>query len=193
MDVLTVRSSHTGITLIELLFVVAITSVIATTIAPSFSNLNKRISQKAATANLVSALNLARNTAIVEQTTVTVCPIDTMVRRCTNDWNLPIRVFRDKHRTGELVDTDYAIRIVQPPKGGRWVVRSGFRNYFRFRSSGWAKEAIGNFLWCPNDNDTKYSSQVRLNMGGRPTLSVDTDGDGIIEDANGNKVTCPSI
>lgn len=178
-----------GFTLIELVITLAIVAVLAAMAIPALDGLVANSRRHAAMADLISLINLARNTAISRQTSVTLCPLDEG-KKCISDWNRPIAVFLDPQRTKMLSDPDRLIRVSSGLTGGRLVVKSGNRPYFRFRPTGMAKEAIGNLVWCPDDNDASKASQIRINMGGRPMLATDKDGDGVVEDAYGQPVSC---
>jgi type IV fimbrial biogenesis protein FimT len=180
---------ETGFTIVELVVTLSIIAIALSLTIPAMTGLLNSAAGKGTTANLVSILNLSRNTAIVEQTTVTVCPLDGS-SKCSSDWTRPITAFRDPLRTKAVTYPEQIIRITEPPSHGRLIVKSGIRNYFRFRSSGLAREAIGNITWCPESNDPTGATQVRINMGGRPQLARDTNGDGIVEGTAGTPVEC---
>ncbi len=182
----------TGFTLVELLVVISISVIAIALTIPTFDALINDSARRSAIADLVSALNLARNTAISNQTTVTLCPLDENLR-CVNNWSLPITVFLDPKRTKQVQNNSQIIRVVQPPQHGRLIAAAGIRNYFRFRSTGMAREAIGNFVWCPDSNNTTQASQIRINMGGRPQLARDIDGNGLIDDSSGQDLDCAAL
>lgn len=178
-----------GVTLLELLIVVVLLSILAVMATPNWSSWAEDSHRRTTISDLVTLINLARNTAVQEQTSVTLCPLDAS-GKCSRDWNRPITVFRDPERKRILASQQQVVRVAAPPKQGRLEVRTANRRYFGFRPSGHAREAIGNIIWCPPDNDPRKASQIRINMGGRPILARDTKGDGIVEGANGAPVSC---
>jgi len=185
------KNSYRGFTLIELLIVLLIASTILTQAIPWFGTLVVNANKQSAASELVSLLNLARNTAISEGQTVTVCAIN-FENKCDRDWSNPIVAFRDPDRLKRISDDRQIIRLFEPTPDGRFDANLGIRNYLRFRSSGMAREAIGNVVWCPKSGDTRMAFQLRINMGGRIHSSQDSDGDGIIEDTAGQPISCPS-
>lgn len=178
-----------GFSLLELIIVLSIVAIIATYAAPSFDILLKKSRQRSALSELISVINLARNTAIQEQVPVTLCPLTTS-QKCGSDWSRPLTAFRDPGLKKQTSNQGQILRVVQLNSYGHLTGKTGIRNYFRFRPSGLAEEAIGNIVWCPKDNDNRYASQIRINMGGRPFVSKDTDGDGVPEDTYGQNLEC---
>ncbi|MDR9423734.1 MAG: GspH/FimT family pseudopilin [Marinobacter sp.] len=179
-----------GFTLVELLVVIALISLIASYTIPSVEKLVDNSRRHASVSDMVMLINLARNSAILEQVTVTLCPLDE-TDTCTHDWNTrPITIFRDPDSDRALADDSDIIRVSEVVEGGEWDANTSSRPYFRFFPSGMASYAVGNMIWCPKGNDSHLAAQIVVNMGGRLRLSEDQDGDGMIEDANGHTVTC---
>tara|TARA_R110002094_G_scaffold220547_2_gene193391 strand:- start:92 stop:655 length:564 start_codon:yes stop_codon:yes gene_type:complete len=178
-----------GFSLLELIIVLVIVAVIATFASATFDTTVKSVRQQSALTELISVINFARNSAIQEQITVTLCPL-TINNKCGSDWSRPLVAFRDPDRTRSISNESQILRVIQLNDSGNVAGKTGIRDYFRFRPSGLAVEAIGNIVWCPDDRDRKHAAQIRINMGGRPFVSKDSDNDGIVEDANGNPVEC---
>ncbi|MDY6816166.1 MAG: GspH/FimT family pseudopilin [Pseudomonadota bacterium] len=179
-----------GFTLVELLVTLAVVAVITSITVPSMNNLVQRSQRHSAVSEAIALINLARNTAIMEQRTITVCPLD-LSHKCVAEWNTrPITVFRDDNSDRILDDSADIIRVGTIPENGYWTGNTASRPYLRFFPNGMASYAIGNMVWCPSNRDSKLAAQIVINMGGRPRLSEDHDDDGLIEDANGNAVNC---
>lgn len=181
--------SAKGLSLLELLLVISIIAIIAAFAVPSVDSIVKATRQRSTLSELISLINLARNTAIQEQVVVTLCPL-TAEKKCGSDWSRPLAAFRDPNRTKTVSNGSQVLRVVQLNTHGSLTGHAGIRNYFRFRPTGFAEEAIGNIVWCPSDRDNQYASQVRINMGGRPLVSKDFDGDGVPEDTYGLNLQC---
>ncbi|WP_417532143.1 GspH/FimT family pseudopilin [Marinobacter lipolyticus] len=178
-----------GFTLVELLFTLAIVAVITGLAAPAMDNLIQTNRRHTAVSDLITMINLARNTAIMEQQTITLCPLD-KDRQCATDWTGIITVFRDPESDKTLDHDNQIIRISQVPEGGYWTANTSSRPYFRFMPTGIANYAIGNMIWCPDNKDPARAAQLIINRGGRIRLSKDTNGDGIVENASGTPITC---
>lgn len=186
---MTENSPGSGFTLIELLIVITLVATLAL-FSSSFSSLITRSAKQSAQMELLGFINTARTTAIMESTNVTVCPVNTANGRCSNDWTLDIVAFRDPHRSRKLADINQVIRTLQPGNNGTYYGNAGIRKYFGFRATGIAREAIGNIIWCPNDKSVENAYQIRINMGGRPRVAQDNDGDGIVENSQGHPISC---
>lgn len=182
-------SRDRGITLVELLVVLVIAVIVAMQITPSFTRLLSSSDRHSEISDLITLINLARNTAVYEQTTVTLCPVDE-TSRCSRDWSLPLMAFRDPERTRTVATPSQIIWQRQTNNIGNVQGATGIHTYFRFNSSGLAYGAIGNITWCPDNGDSTLAAQIRINMGGRPTLAEDRDGDGIVEDSGGRPIAC---
>ena len=78
--------TQTGITLVELLIVIAIAAILASLAGPSFTDFINRTRQNSVVSQLVSDLNRARSEAIKRNTPVLLCERDTDTA-CANTKN----------------------------------------------------------------------------------------------------------
>lgn len=186
---MTQHTPQSGFTLVELLIVITLVAALAT-FSSSFSALITRSAKQSSQMELIGFINTARTTAIMESTSVTLCPIDTANGKCSNDWSLDIIAFRDPNRSRQLTDTIQIIRTLQPKTNGTFYGNAGIRKYFGFRATGIAREAIGNIIWCPRDKSAENAFQIRISMGGRPRVAQDNDGDGVVENSQGSPISC---
>jgi type IV fimbrial biogenesis protein FimT len=178
-----------GFTLIQLLFCLAIISILVSVSLPSTT---AAVADQKITSQIYdirNALKLAQNLAITQGETVTACLID-INGHCVSENGDAIAVFidaNDNHQldNGEIVVSEAVIA------GTTVVLSASGRNksYVRFKPVGSAMES-GNFLVC-NDNPVLGTGRkVVFYYSGRIYLSSDTNGDGF-HDVNGNKVECP--
>lgn len=178
-----------GYTLLEVLIVSVIAATLMTQAFNGASSLIQKNKRHASVSTLITLLNTARATAVSHSKSVTVCAIDSD-NQCSNSWSGDIVAFRDPYKTRAIESSDQIIRIIPADETKGFTFNGGIRNYFRFRPTGMAREAIGNITWCPEDKDPTLAAQLRINMGGRIQLARDSDQDGVVEDASGRPVSC---
>jgi type IV fimbrial biogenesis protein FimT len=182
--------SPAGFTLVELLVVIVLVAVMAHFAMPSLTKVIDNSYRSTAASDMISLINIARNTAVMERSTVTVCPLDE-TKSCSHNWSArPITVFRDPEADRVLQKDSDVIRTLNTQEKGKWKANTSSRPYFRFFATGIANYAIGNMTWCPNDNDTSNAIHIIINMGGRLRLAKDRDGDGVVENTQGDPVSC---
>lgn len=181
--------SSSGYTLIEVLVVATIAAVLMTQAFSGAGSLIQHNKRHASVSSLVTFLNTARNSAISQSKSVTVCSVNAD-SQCSNSWKGDLVAFRDPYKTRKIDSPDQIIRKIPADEAKGFTFNGGIRNYFRFRPTGMAREAIGNITWCPEDGDPTLAAQLRINMGGRIQLARDNDQDGIVEDASGRPVKC---
>lgn len=128
-------SRHAGLTLIELLIVIAVLAILLTTAVPNFTALLQEQRTISAANGLVTHLNFARQTAVMQGLTVTACP-SWDLRRCSGDnqWHNGILVFKDPQRRGQPQSDADILRAVGPQPALQMV--SGGRHRVRFQPSG---------------------------------------------------------
>ena len=186
---MTRHHTQAGVTLLELIIAITLVAILLAMASPSWNSLISRTQHQGLKNDLIGLINLARTTAIMESTNVTLCPLNEQ-QKCVKDWSRDIVVFRDPDRTRQLDNPSQIVRVMKAPARGHLQGNTGLRPYFGFRPDGIAREAIGNIIWCPQDLDPRNAFQIRINMGGRPLLARDTSGDGVVENAQGKPVAC---
>ncbi|WP_166259106.1 GspH/FimT family pseudopilin [Marinobacter salicampi] len=181
---------HEGLTLIELVVVIALISVVVGFAVPGFAGLVERSHRQTTISSMVNLFNVSRTAAVQQQVPVTICPLDPADAKCTRDWSLPVTAFTDPLRQRQLTSSTEVVLVKTAPSRGRLIGGTGIRRYFGFNADGMAAGAIGNVTWCPDDRDASKAVQLRINWGGRVVRARDTDGDGIAEDSRGAPLVC---
>jgi type IV fimbrial biogenesis protein FimT len=102
----------------------------------------------------------------------------------------PTLVFVDTNRNRRRDGNEELIAYSTLTESGliRWRA-SGARNYLRYRPDGGIKE-WGTFEYCPRNREARYARQIIISSTGRPRSAVDSNGDGIVEDRNGDPARC---
>ncbi len=182
--------NNKGLTLIELMVVIAIIGILASLAAPSFNTILRQQKVIGEANLLFSLVYIARSEAIKRNGVVTICKSTDAVQ-CGGLWSDGWIVFEDNNSDGS--------RDVGEPLISSGLIRDdyqlswsafGSNNYIRFTSRGLTLSQNGTFKLCPNDGDIRFARAVVISKTARVRLTKDTDGDGIYEDANDNNLTC---
>lgn len=180
-----------GFTLIETLFVLLISSILAFMAASAWSMLQLRMEGRAATTLLANSLSVARNTAITRQIPVTVCG-SRNASECDNLWQEGVLVFFDVLGTGKPATENDILGFYRIETRSARIAWRGFGSgvSLRFDRYGRASASNGSFTYCPGNKESRFARQVVINRGGRVRYSRDRNGDGVHEDASGKPLSC---
>lgn len=182
---------QSGFTLIELLIVIALSSILLGLALPGFQDMIQRNQATTAVNWLIGSILYTRNSALIQNTMVTLCP-STNGTSCGGNWQDGTIAFTD-HNADRIINGNDTLlrRFVSPTRGGTIHWRS-FRNrrYLQMTSTGMTNYQNGNFVYCSADRNPRFSRQVIINIPGRPRVAHDRDGDGLVEDRYGKPLRC---
>lgn len=197
------KSTMIGFTLIELMVTLALAAIILTQAVPSFNSLvqnNRLISQKN---EFISTLNLARSEALKRGTRVTVCASTDQTTCDTTNWENGWIVFSDRNAdrvldagTGACLDTeDCLVRVSAGLTDGNSLSakKSGAMadtGYIQYTPRG-AVDAAATFTFCDKRGDD-HARATNINNLGRAISASDSGADGIVNDVDGNNISCAS-
>ncbi|WP_083007140.1 GspH/FimT family protein [Halomonas sp. GT] len=134
-----------GFTLIELIIALLLISVLATWGMPNFQALGRNTAVTADINRLQSAFSLARNTAITQRKTATVCPTNKQRNACTRDWSNALLVFKGE-ATNQITSSD-VIRVF-PKEKTTTVTYNRNRRRVSYSTLGHANGFNGRFYIC---------------------------------------------
>lgn len=163
-----------GVSLVELLFVLAILAILAGVALPATGGLVADARHRNARSALTVALNQARSRAIHAYTHVVACPSsDGLNCSGQTSWHHGWLVFEDSNRNGQL-DDDETVLVQQQAQGAGQVIVSNIgRTRIRYRPDGSASGTNATFTFCDRRGAEDASSVVINNAGrirkGRPT------------------------
>ena len=181
-----------GLTLIELLLVLAVAAIALGLTAAPFSDKVADLRATAAMRHLGSLLNHARYSAVLQGQRVTLCARD-VHGVCQRHWDRDreIIVFVDANANRRFDAQETLLRRMRwPLHHGELSWRASLaRPYIEFRPSGRTGQN-GTLYYCPSSRDARQARALVLNQGGRNYLTTDSNGDGIREDRNGRNLSC---
>ena len=205
------NQSQTGLTLPELLIVIAIIAVMTALGVAGYQELTRINRTTSQTNALVAALQLTRGEAIKRNTEVFVCAsnsVGTTAPQCdTSTWEKGWIVFADPNRddltavgifSGAIPNgDDVIVGLGQGLTGGATIQNIGFSqpNFVEYHASGRAN-STGSFVFCDSKKDVKHAHAINIGTTGLVTIAEDTDSpaDGIVNipyGATPGNVTCP--
>ena len=183
-------SNQRGMTLIELILVIAIIGLLFNISLPAFDNFVNRSKLYSELSQLRGTLQLARKTAVTQSKKVTLCPT-TDGQTCSRGWSDGYMAFVDgnqdrKFNAGDQLLTWHALQEER--------ISLRFRAFGRTSSLQWMQTGItnhqnGTFEICFKEK-SRLSRALVITKAGRIRPSSDADGDGIHENASGNNINC---
>jgi type IV fimbrial biogenesis protein FimT len=193
------RQCNRGLTLIEIMVVVALVAIMAALAAPSFRDLIVRNQINSAINDLMIAVQLARSEAIRLNRNVTLCrSADGNACAAGGDWEQGWIVFEDRNGDGNVspavggpspIPADTVLRVwTALPAGYSARSGGGIDGHLRFNPRGQA-QPTGHLIVCHANQ--LVNARALIVTAQRPRLARDTDGDRIPEtDAGVNFTSC---
>lgn len=179
-------------TLAELTTTLAIAGVLATAAAPGMATLIASNRSDDAVRQLHDAVQFARHLAVARRSRATLCP--GAGSRCgkRDTWHEGAIVFLDANGNGRLEAAEEVALRLPPLATGYRVYWRSFRNRksLTMLPTGLTDWQNGNMLVCPPDGNPRQTRLLVINAHGRTRLASDSDGDGVVERANGRPVSC---
>ncbi|MBS0569038.1 MAG: GspH/FimT family pseudopilin [Proteobacteria bacterium] len=164
-----------GVTLIELVFTIAIASILCAASLPALGGLIQGGQSRSAHNALVAALNLARSTAASRQADISVCPSRDGAT-CDNgtSWQRGWIVFADTNHDGARGDSEAIIQVGQTREGVAIASTAG-RRHVIYRADGTSAGSNLTFTFCdrrgPASADTVVISNAGRIRSGKATAS----------------------
>ena len=163
---------NNGMTLLELIISIAVTSILLGISAPSFTNIIQNNRIKTTSMELNRTLAIARNHAVSMRTTVIVCQADdSSMKTCSEkrerntNWKNGIITYADINANNELDSQDHIITVMQ--NNGKTAIVFNQTGRLRFFRNGSARSA-GFYLCNPI---THHQRHVRILYTGRVRTS----------------------
>ena len=173
-----------GLNLLELMITIAILGVVLAIGVPSYSHMTISNRLTTDTNDLVASLQYARSEAITRGENVTVCTANAALDACsgTGDW------------TAGWVILDAAANVIRvhPPLETNAAAEVNAQNGVGsviFNRNGFSTNARTIRL-CGPEGDAKRIRGVVVGPDGRIRLAADIDANSVVEDQDGNNLSC---
>ena len=178
--------------LLELLVTLAVAGVLMTAALPAFVELGADHRAAARANAILGAVQATRHLAITHNAPATLCPGQGPSCLGGNRWHEGAVVFLDLDRDHQIDAGEFVSLRLPPLDPGERIRWRSFRNrsYLVIHGSGLTDWQSGNFQYCPANGDARFARQIILNAQGRARRAIDSDGDGIREDAAGEPLRC---
>jgi type IV fimbrial biogenesis protein FimT len=186
------REGMRGMTLVELLMVLAIVAFLVLQMAgPDWQARRERLQVDGVMRELLGAVDLARAHAITGNVMVTLCRSNDG-ERCQGQWRDGSIVFTDRNADRVLNDDDRILYRMQPIAAPGSLTFRSFQNrqYLQMTPRGFTNYQNGNFTYCAADGNAALTRQIIVSLSGRSRFARDTDGDGVVEGSQGKAVSC---
>ncbi|MFT3792100.1 MAG: GspH/FimT family pseudopilin [Rudaea sp.] len=158
-------TNQSGLTLIELIFTLAILAVLTSVSAPALGSLIDGAHSRSARGILLGSLSLARMTSVSTYREVIVCP-SADHSSCTGDlwWQHGWIVFEDTNQNNRRDDDEPLIEVVAAQPGIAIATSTG-RKFVRFRPDGSASGTDLTYTICDRRGVDKATAIVVSNPG----------------------------
>ena len=181
-----------GLSLTELLIVLSLLGLLLFNMnLPGFGRSRETKSIDAVMTDIVSAVSMARQAAVSESKLVTFCRSNNG-QQCLGKWHEGSIIFTDSNGDRIINGDDRLLtRFPAITPSGRLSFNS-FRNrqYLQLTPFGMTNYQNGNFTYCPDNGDVTLARQVIVSVTGRTRYAKDRDGDGVVENSQGEAVEC---
>lgn len=162
-----------GVTLLEMLIVVAMIAILVSVGLPGFMDTLGRMSTNAAARSLNSAFSLARSEAVKRRLDISICASTSGTDCSAGSWSSGWIVFIDANEdangdTGSVDAGDTVIQVFEPLGD---MVTTATTDLLQYNSRGFGRNSsTETFKICPEDNNADNARAVEVMVSGRTRL-----------------------
>jgi type IV fimbrial biogenesis protein FimT len=184
------KPNVSGFTLLEMLFVLAITALLVSLAAPGFQAYSAQARAKNSIHKLSGVLRQARNHAVHHQKSVLVCPSHDGLKCHAQGWENGLMIFEDNNNNRLAEPSDNLIFFQSPFIEHARLDWNRTDNYLIFSELGLPSGSAGSFVYCPGNRDSRYAHALIISFSGKMRLAEDHNQDGIREAGNSANIVC---
>lgn len=131
------HNTQNGLTVVELLIILAAIAIVVMISVPSSTMILEHFRLKAASSNLVDSLSMAKEEALMRNSTVKICP-SSNGRFCRTDgnWNHGWLVYSDGNGDGTVQEIEFVKAFQAPSQKVRIVATGAVENIASFTLAG---------------------------------------------------------
>ncbi len=187
---------YQAFSLIELLVVLTISGILVGIGIPGFQNFIKNGRLTAQINETIGLLNFSRSEAIKNQNfTITLCASPNYYEAspsCAgNEWHKGWILFSNSTVDTTIDGNDRLIKVGAKLSGNNTLITSGFANagVVQFDNNGWPSQS-GTFTLC-DDRGASFARAAIISVAGQTRQGQDQDNNNIVNNHEGDDVTCP--
>jgi len=163
-----------GFTILELMTTLAVAAILASVAVPGLQSITANSRQSGSVNELVSAIHLARNSAVTRNTRITVCASSNGQTCEAVDWNEGWIVFDDPD-DDQTVDAAETVLNSGANFENLTISSPEFANAFTYRANGRLTNAaagtiVGQFNLCDH-RGAGYAKVLVVEISGRPRIA----------------------
>ena len=180
-----------GVTLIDLMVSIGITSILITIALPSFNDFIVQLRVDNEISRLARLLLTARNHAISSAENVIICPLENN-GACSVNWHEQLSVFIDNNGNKQFdsADGELLIATKSPITSGDTLKYAKNRTKITYQATGHLFGlSNGTLKYCPKKYEEK-SRAIVVARSGRFYATMDNNNDGYDETRSNKKVIC---
>lgn len=181
-----------GITLVELLLMLSVVGVLLASFAPNGFTRSQEVKRiDGVMSDIMAAIAMARSAAVFEAQMVTFCR-SSDGKTCQGKWHEGSIIFTDKNADRTLNGKDRLLYKLDAIAAQGDLSFNSFRSkqYLQMTPRGTTNHQNGNFTFCPVDKNPALARQIIVSFTGRTRYAKDSDGDGVVENSNGQPLHC---
>jgi type IV fimbrial biogenesis protein FimT len=181
-----------GLTLVELISVLVITTLVTSMAIPSMVRIHTRSKATSGVNWIIGAVNFTRHAAINLRITTTICPSSGKELKCGGEWHDGVILFTDHNSDAILNGKDFLVERIRRESFDGTLKWRAFRNrkYLQMTPSGYTNYQNGNFVYCPKNRDLHFARQIVINVQGRARVLHSRNDAGIMTDRRGRPLRC---